>query len=205
MINLQFKLKKTTQAIHYFANKAGGEIEKLKVLKLLFFTDRYMMRKYATALTGDQYFAMKNGPVASKAYDLIKLNADHLGTYEFEYAVDHLIPIDNGVRAKENGNHKSFSKLEVASLDLIWDEYGHMTSKELVGLTHEFPEWKLQELKLDNSKREPIDICDFFLPSPQGFIDLADFDTNELEESFRILEADALKDKQLASLFKIVS
>lgn len=60
----QFAYRKAAQALNYFAIQNGGEIEKLQALKLIYFADRYHLRKYGRPITNDQYWAMNFGPVA---------------------------------------------------------------------------------------------------------------------------------------------
>ncbi len=60
-----FSHRKATQALNFFAAKAGGKINKMKALKLVFFADRYHLRKYGRPVVGDEYLAMNYGPVAS--------------------------------------------------------------------------------------------------------------------------------------------
>lgn len=64
-----FAYKKAAQTLNYFAIKNGGEIDKLHALKLVFFADRYHLRKYGRPITNDQYWAMRFGPVASGVKD----------------------------------------------------------------------------------------------------------------------------------------
>src|SRR2546430_14116429 len=65
-------IRKSTQALNYFAHKAASgapirRLNKMKALKLLFFADRYHLRKYGRPVSDCAYFAMKHGPVASEA------------------------------------------------------------------------------------------------------------------------------------------
>jgi len=41
---LEFDYKKATQAINYLVKKEGGTIDKLKLIKLVYFADRYHLR-----------------------------------------------------------------------------------------------------------------------------------------------------------------
>ena len=66
-------MRKSTQALNYFAHKAASgrppsrKLNKMKALKLLFFADRYHLRKYGRSVSDCVYFAMKHGPAASEA------------------------------------------------------------------------------------------------------------------------------------------
>src|SRR6266487_1670953 len=68
-------IRKSTQALNYFAHKAASgapirRLNKLKALKLLFFADRYHLRKFGRPVSECAYFAMPHGPVASEAKQL---------------------------------------------------------------------------------------------------------------------------------------
>ncbi len=65
-------VRKSTQALNYFAHKSASgaparRLNRMKALKLLFFADRYHLRKYGRPVSDCAYFAMKHGPVASEA------------------------------------------------------------------------------------------------------------------------------------------
>src|ERR1017187_5950956 len=66
-MSLSIAHRKAAQALNYFARQHGGSINKLKALKLLFFADRYHLRKFGRPVSECTYFAMTHGPVASEA------------------------------------------------------------------------------------------------------------------------------------------
>ena len=75
--------KAAIQAVDYIVRNGScqGILNKLAILKLLFFAERYSLRKYAQSITGDQFWAMRLGPVASETYNMISFNtvsAEHL-------------------------------------------------------------------------------------------------------------------------------
>ena len=51
---MSFSYKKATQALNYFARQSGGHLHKMKALKLLFFADRFHLRKSGRPLTNDE-------------------------------------------------------------------------------------------------------------------------------------------------------
>src|SRR5260370_29287174 len=52
--------------------EAGGRMEYLRLIKLLGLADRESWREVNRPITGDDYVAMKCGPVASRTFDLVK-------------------------------------------------------------------------------------------------------------------------------------
>lgn len=57
-VHLPFDYRKTTQALNFFAVKNGGHINKMRSIKLIYFADRFHLRKYGRPITNDEYFAM---------------------------------------------------------------------------------------------------------------------------------------------------
>ena len=66
--------KKGTQALNYFARKKNGKINKMKAIKLIYLADRYHLRKYGRPVVGDDYWAMKYGPVASSTLNIADID-----------------------------------------------------------------------------------------------------------------------------------
>src|ERR1700681_3309737 len=91
-----FSHRKATQALNFFANRAGGSINKMKVLKLVYFADRYHLRKYGRPVVGDEYVAMNYGPVASGTKDLAEMSY-FLGEEEESYAKRFILPAESAI------------------------------------------------------------------------------------------------------------
>lgn len=81
--DLFFDYKKATQALNFFALKEGGTINKMKALKLIYFAERYHLRKYGRPVTNDDYWAMGLGTVPSGSRDISHLKSGHC--YSFHY------------------------------------------------------------------------------------------------------------------------
>ena len=70
-MQLSFNQKKTTQAAARFLRLANGRMNYMKLLKLLYLTDRGALLRWGRPVSGDKYFLMKLGPVLSEVHDLI--------------------------------------------------------------------------------------------------------------------------------------
>jgi uncharacterized phage-associated protein len=70
----QFKLdiEKSIHATLLVLNKLGGTTDFHKVFKILYFADQKHLAKFGRPVTGDDYVAMKHGPVPSNIYGLLK-------------------------------------------------------------------------------------------------------------------------------------
>ena len=71
-IRPRFDERKTAAAASILLNEAGGEMEYFRLIKLLYIAEREAWRELRHAISGDGYVAMKDGPVLSRTYDLLK-------------------------------------------------------------------------------------------------------------------------------------
>jgi len=169
----EFDHKKATQAINFLAQKEGGHIDKIKVIKLIWLADRYHIRKYGRPIVNDIYFAMPYGPVASSVADLAGFNDIQIGEDEKKYLEKYLKSArfkKNTIVSIEGVDEQVFSDSEIEALDKIYQEYGNYKPFDLVNLSHKFPEWKKFEASLKSkiTTRELMSYEDFFSNPPNS-------------------------------------
>lgn len=167
-----FSHRKTTQALNFFARQAGGSQNKLKALKLIYFADRYHLRRYGRPITGDEYLAMPYGPVASGAKDLAEMS-DFLGEEERTYGMQYLAPLDrNTYLSLAEVEERALSQSDRTALAWAWDTFGHLAQFQLAELTHRYPEWQRHEsaLKEKRETRVPMSYRDF-LDEPEAEVE----------------------------------
>jgi uncharacterized phage-associated protein len=159
-----FDHKKATQTLNFFASKAGGKINKLKALKLIFLADRYHLRKYGRLVTDDCYVAMKYGPVPSTVMDIAEADIFLNQTFK-DYASRYIKAIDSRrrIESDEPVDDSYFSDSDIEALNFAWDTFGHLNNWSLSDFTHNYPEWKRHENSIrSGSKVEDIFLEDFF-------------------------------------------
>jgi len=160
-IRFNFDHKKATQELNHFALKEGGQINKMKSLKLIYLADRYHLRKYGRLITNDTYFAMNYGPVPSGTKDIAEAS-EFLSEREKQYAPQYIIPMDNLTLQSMNPVDDSvFSDSDFEALDFTWEKFGHLEQFDLAELTHEYPEWKKHEQALEMDSRIQMYLEDF--------------------------------------------
>jgi uncharacterized phage-associated protein len=166
-----FNYKKSAQALAWFAANNEGNLNKMKALKLMWLSDRCHVRKYGRTLTGDIYFALPNGPVASSTRDILEMNSMTLSETELEY-VKGLLEKKGAYSYAMIGelNLRVFSKTDVEILTLVQKTYGHLDHFKLSELSHVFPEWKQFEAELKRTgSRYRISIPGFFVSVEDGY------------------------------------
>ena len=80
MVNFRFDERKALAAILYISGKLieRNQVSKEakpdmhRISKILYFADRKHLVRYGRPILGDHFVAMKDGPVPSKTYDLMK-------------------------------------------------------------------------------------------------------------------------------------
>jgi uncharacterized phage-associated protein len=174
-LHIPASVRKSTQALNYFAclaaRGAPQPLNKMKALKLLFFADRYHLRKYGRPVSDCAYFAMKNGPVASEAKNVAE-ESSRLEASERNYA-------RRFVRRKDAYHFSSvaevdksvLSQTDIEALEFAWRTFGQYTQFQLRDITHHYPEWKRHAAKLrhDGNKRVEMDYADFFNDPAPGY------------------------------------
>jgi uncharacterized phage-associated protein len=170
-MSLTIAHRKATQALNYFARQEGGSINKLKALKLLFFADRYHLRKFGRPVSECTYFAMTHGPVASEAKHVaeddkmlpatVRSYARKFLDKESNYEYASVADVDETV----------FSESDLAALNFAWESFGHHSGFQLRDITHHYPEWKRHERALSDHghKRVKMDYADFFSEPDAGY------------------------------------
>lgn len=160
-----FSKETTVQALAYLVRNSGQGLSKLVLLKLVYLADRYHLRKYGRTILGDRYFAMQYGPVASKTKNVIEggLRDEYAARYVRVDMIPHKPRGFQFVSAVGNEPLDWISETEAEALDAalkIW-----RTCDNLVGFTHEFPEWKKHEGALKRGETSvAMDYADFFEP-----------------------------------------
>lgn len=169
-MSLAFSHRKATQALNWLARQAGGRLNKMAALKLVFFADRYHLRKYGRPVTGDSYLAMNYGPVPSGTKDLAYLS-EFLSNHERSYAETYLqrSTLDaHSFESKAEPEIKVFSETDVEALGFAWSQFGRFDQFALADITHDYPEWKRHEaaLKSKETTRVPMHYADFLDEAP---------------------------------------
>lgn len=162
-----FAYKKAAQALNFFAIQNGGEIDKLRALKLIFFADRYHLRKYGRPITNDQYWAMQFGPVASGVKDLFELDSVSHEERHYVAALLEKCTKEHSRRSIAPVDKKVFSQTDLEALQFSWEHFGKRP--RLVEKTHLYPEWQRHEAAIaGGNTRVPMDYLDFLDDPPPG-------------------------------------
>jgi len=160
---LETSYKKATQALNFLAEKKDGKINKMKAIKLIYLADRLHLRKYGRPIIGDVYWAMKLGPVGSRAKRTAELDVpENL----LSYAQKYIQPEDEkkqSLVSLRSTDTDLFSKTDIECLESVYSAFGDKDQFELAELSHQYPEWVKHAKELRSGKKRVLmDYEDFF-------------------------------------------
>ena len=169
-IHFNFDFKKAAQSLNYLAKKFGGKINKMKAIKLIYFADRYHLRKYGRPVTNDEYVAMGYGPVGSKTKDIAE-QTSFLDSIESEYNKQYIEKQGiYDIRSVHDVDMNVFSDSDIEALEFAIKYFGHLGQFQLAEVSHAYPEWKRFEKKLESGMGSVfnMDYEDFFKDAVPG-------------------------------------
>jgi uncharacterized phage-associated protein len=132
----RFSTKKTIQAAGVLLRLAKGRMSRLRLLKLAYIADRESLREYRRPIIGTRTVAMKNGPLHSELFNLMK------GEHTDEPVWSKYIQRDGlEVRLRKDPGVSELSAAEVRLLTRTVEKHASVDDYELVEITHKFSEW----------------------------------------------------------------
>lgn len=159
-----YDIYKALQVLFYIQNKSNIK-DKMAILKLVFFADRYHIRNYGISMIEDNYLAMPFGPVCSNTYALIRKGFyyDFLEADEKRFIDENLFCNENYVSVLNTGFDR-LSKSDMKSLDFALNTFSKYSTFELSEITHAYPEWTKFKSVLESksSRAETMSYSDFF-------------------------------------------
>ncbi len=139
MIEFGFNKEKANEVILYLSYRDEW-MSKMRLLKFVFFADLYHINHYGRPILGDKYVAMKNGPVLSKLYDMLKQSTD-----DYEVINRKLI------RPHRDANLDYLSKSDIEALNYALNQYSQYETLKLSDLSHEYQAWQIARNSEPNS------------------------------------------------------
>jgi uncharacterized phage-associated protein len=137
---LIFDIKKTISASAHLAQKNGGQIDVLYLMKMLYVAERVALSRWHRPITGDKFVSMNCGPVLSRTYDLAKGNCMgkdmELWWKAFSPRKKNTITLLKGV------DMDWLSEREIALLNESFDSLHEVSPNAMISWLHNvLPEW----------------------------------------------------------------
>lgn len=139
-----FKERKAAESAAYLLMRAGGPLQILKLMKLLYLAERRSFELYGEPMIGDRLVSMPHGPVLSRTYN--HMNGE---LWSEEGGWTTWIADREGYELTLRDSNKTIDDLlqlsdaDLAILSEVWDRFGSMSGSALRQFTHRScPEWR---------------------------------------------------------------
>ncbi|MCW9733170.1 SocA family protein [Avibacterium sp. 20-15] len=139
MFKMAFDGEKALETLLYIANRCPIK-DIYHIVKIQFFADRKHLERNGRFITGDSYIAMKNGPVASNAYNFLKVARGeqvYLPHEIINSIRDALEVKEFNVKAKRHENSDYLSQSDIDCLEESIAENGELSFTELNNKSHD--------------------------------------------------------------------
>jgi uncharacterized phage-associated protein len=140
-VEFQFDFEKAKAVLLYLASKDVPALDKYKICKLFFLSDKHHLVKYGRPITGDKYCALQYGPIPSATLNIIDgvIAGQLLDPYVASVA--EAVELD---RQFENPRFKAIaaydasklSQSDLMAIDHVIADFGRMGFAELKAITH---------------------------------------------------------------------
>jgi len=132
----KFNAQKAVEAMLYISAKIKNPTLH-SISKVLYFADKKHLECYGRFIAGDEYIAMKHGPVPSASYDILKSargdGVRHRTIAQTAFSVTET----HKVKPQRQAQLHVLSESEQESLDYAILHYGNLSFKKLTDLSHD--------------------------------------------------------------------
>jgi uncharacterized phage-associated protein len=134
-MNFRFQIGKATEASCEFLQRAGGRLNIMKLVKLVYLLDRLSLDRRGVPVVGGDYLSMRNGPVTSEVLDLI--NSGRLfGEADTHWEQNVSDRRNHDVQLERMPAREHLSDAELKLVDEIWAAHGGKDHWQLVEWCH---------------------------------------------------------------------
>jgi len=137
MIRYKFDEKKTTQMASHLLQSNGGKMNHMKLVKLIYLSDRESLRRWNHPMTGDDYYSLPHGTIVSRTLNMLnrKVSASYWGKFISERS-------GNTVRLLKRCTARQLSIRELRLLDELFEQFKEYDEFKLRDYCHALPEYK---------------------------------------------------------------
>ncbi len=176
-MRLTYREDRATQVAARLLERAGGRLNHMKLVKLVYLADREALVRWGRPITFDTYYSLPHGPVPSFTLDRINAEAPPGGESYWHRFVSERDRHE--VSLLESPGTDQLAPAEEQLIDEIYERFGGLDQWQLRDHTHTLPEW------MDpHGSSVPIELRDILLG--EGFSDEA---VEEIEETLAAEQA----------------
>jgi uncharacterized phage-associated protein len=151
-----FRSRKAAQLAAYFAGLSGSQIDKLKLIKLVYMTERGYLGEYHTPLLFDELYSLPHGPICSSTLNGIDgvIHGDVWSEFIGRHGRDRVYTAHTFSR----DDLDELSDAAIAIADEVWQKFHGMSAWEIRNWTHDnCPEYTETTGRIPISYREVLE------------------------------------------------
>lgn len=151
-----FRSRKAAQLAAYFTHLSGGQIDKLKLIKLVYMTERGYLGQYETSLLFDELYSLPHGPICSSTLNGIDgvIHEDVWSEFITRHGRDKIY----SSRTIARDDLDELSNAVVLIADEVWCEFRDMSAWQIRNWTHEHcPEYTETTGRIPISYKEVLE------------------------------------------------
>lgn len=175
-----FRSRKAAQLCAWFATRAGGPIEKLKLIKLVYLSERMHLSTYEDSMLRDELYSLPHGPICSSTLDGVN------GVIHKEIWDDFIARNGNivvSIKEFERSELDDLSDIEIDIAEEIWSRFRNMTASQIRNYTHK----NCSEYTEIESGRLPISYRDVLKAVGSDNADIVDQELATMRQEEKVL------------------
>lgn len=130
-----FQSRKAAQISAYFVAQSGGRIDKLKLAKLQYLSEREFLARFQRPMLYDELYSLPHGPICSSALNGVE---GKLGNREeWEMVKAHGARDIHGPKNIGRNDLDEVSDAEFETVEAVWTMFGGMSAGEIRNYTHD--------------------------------------------------------------------
>jgi len=137
---------KIAQIAAYMLSRGGGQMNVLKLTKLLYLSEREAITCFGSMMAGDSPHSMPEGPVLTQTLDLTNGALDSVPGGWNNWVTDkadYEVALNPKKKGFDRDDLDELSNAEIEVLDCVWKKFGHMEKYEIRDWTHKYcKEWE---------------------------------------------------------------
>ncbi len=162
-VSFPYNSAKAVQVILWLLHRHRGQMDKLKLVKLVFYSDRAHLARYGRPILGGDYVAMQHGPVLSPLLN-------HINRAEYDNSLPFTLS-GRVIGTKDTRiDYNEFSESDLEILREIDAEFGSKTPSQLWRMVHTLKAYKKHYPDPAENTSRPIPVEDLFLDLPDDSI-----------------------------------
>lgn len=139
-MEFRFNIEKAMASVAFLAQRSGGQVDMFLTLKTLYLADKNALTGWGKTITGDEFRALRKGPVLWTIYQLFKGTAR--GDFQRQWDEAFTERVNHSIRPRNQVSLGPLAEREKDTLAAAQDQIDSMAPWDVADWLHATcPEW----------------------------------------------------------------